>query len=367
MANILETSRLSLRPITLSDRDAFIPILGCPDVMQYSMTGAMDKEQISTTISNWMASYDQYGFGPWALIYEGKLIGYAGLDVRIVEEQERTQITFRLAKEYWGKGMATEVAVAVRDYAFGSLQKEEIIAIVDPENTASIHTITKIGMVFEKAVIYGGLSLHVYKIVQDKTICEAYEQIASWFDQARSKHLMEKEYLQFVLKHVKPGSHILDLGCGTGEPIARFFIENGMKVTGIDGAASMIAMCKERFPAMQWQLGCMRTIDLKKQFDAVIAWDSFFHLTPDEQRAMFAIFKKHLTPGGILVFTAGRKYGEVYGTMDGHRFYHASLDSEEYRKLLAEHGFTLLLHKVEDPDCGEHTVWVAAYEPSMPE
>lgn len=166
MANILETARLFLRPVTLADSEAFTPVLGCPEVMQYSMTGAMNNEQIIMTINSWMASYDQYGFGPWALIHEGTLIGYAGLDVRVVEEQERTQITFRLAKDYWGKGIATEIAIAVRDYAFRFLKKKEIIAIVDPKNTASIRTITKIGMVFDKAVIYGGLPLSIYKIEQ---------------------------------------------------------------------------------------------------------------------------------------------------------------------------------------------------------
>ena len=77
---------------------------------------------------------------------------------------------------------------------------------------------------------------------------------------------------------------------------------------------------------------------------------------------MFAVFKEHLADGGMLLFTSGTKDEEVYGMMDGQSFYHASVGLEEYRKLLAEHGFTVLLHKAEDPECGEHTVWVAKYE-----
>ncbi len=192
-------------------------------------------------------------------------------------------------------------------------------------------------------------------------ICASYEKIVDWYDNARTKTLMEKEYLDLVLTHLKPGTFILDLGCGTGEPIAKFFIENEMHVTGIDGSPKMIALCKERFPEQQWQVGDMRKINLNRKFDAVIAWDSFFHLSWDDQRKMFALFKAHIAEGGILIFTSGPKEGEIYSMMDGQSFYHASLSLEEYQKLLIEHGFTVLLHKVEDPNCGEHTVWVAKY------
>ncbi len=196
-------------------------------------------------------------------------------------------------------------------------------------------------------------------LADSKEICANYDKITNWFDNARTKTLMEKEYLDLCLKHLKPGADILDLGCGTGEPIAKFFIENGMKITGIDGSPKMIELCKQRFPQMDWQIGDMRKINLGKKFDAIIAWDSFFHLPSEDQRKMFSIFRQHISPDGTLVFTTGTENGEVYSTMDGHSFYHASLNLEEYRKLLVEHGFNILINKIEDPDCGEHTVWVA--------
>lgn len=192
-------------------------------------------------------------------------------------------------------------------------------------------------------------------------VCDSYNKISQWFDNARTKTLMEKEYLECMLKHLKPGAHLLDLGCGTGEPIARYFIKHGMKITGIDGAPKMIGFCRQRFPEMEWRIADMRTVHIDKTYDAVIAWDSFFHLTHQDQRQMFAIFKEHMADGGLLVFTTGKEEGEIYSMMDGEAFYHASLSLKEYRKLLAENGFFVLLHKVEDPDCGGHTVWVAEY------
>ncbi len=59
------------------------------------------------------------------------------------------------------------------------------------------------------------------------------------------------------------------------------------------------------------------------------------------------------------MFTSGPAYGEAIGSFAGERLYHASLDPAEYRALLAENGFAVVAHAVEDPGCGGHTVWLA--------
>lgn len=160
----IRTTRCRLRLFTLLDAEVLLPVLGSVDVMRYSMTGPMDLQSIRQTLEQWITLYGQYGFGPWAVMHEGQLIGYAGLDIRIIDNVEQVQITFRLAKEYWGKGLATELATAVRDYAFNTLRLHSIIAIINPSNVASERTLTKIGMQFEKAAIYGGLPLYIYHI-----------------------------------------------------------------------------------------------------------------------------------------------------------------------------------------------------------
>lgn len=189
-----------------------------------------------------------------------------------------------------------------------------------------------------------------------------YEEIVDWFDANRCKDLMEIEYLKFILKHIPQQGSILDLGCGTGEPIAQFFIQHGFFITGVDGSPKMIDLCKKRFPEMKWIVGDMTSINLHQKFDAVIAWDSFFHLSQDDQKKMFRIFNDHLHEAGILLFTSGPEKGEVFGNMNGREFYHASLDIDEYINLLKENGFSILLNKIEDPSCGLHTVWIVRKE-----
>ena len=186
-----------------------------------------------------------------------------------------------------------------------------------------------------------------------------YEKIADWFDKHRSRDLFEKSYLDKAISYLKPGATILDLGCGMGEPIAQYFIEQGFDLLGIDGSQKLIALAKKRFPSTQFLVEDMRNIDLKKKFDCVIAWHSLFHLLQDNQRKMFQIFANHVNQSGILLFTSGPDAGEVWGDNGGENLYHASLSADEYKELLEQHGFQLLIHNVEDVDCGGATVWMA--------
>jgi hypothetical protein len=143
------------------------------------------------------------------------------------------------------------------------------------------------------------------------------------------------------------------------EPVARYLIEQGHAVTGVDSAPAMLALCRERFPAHTWIEADMRTLALPRKFGGIVAWDSFFHLPPDDQRRMIAVFAAHAQPGAALLFTSGPGAGESIGEFEGEPLYHASLDPAEYRALLAQAGFTPLDYVANDPACGHHTVWLA--------
>ena len=121
----------------------------------------------------------------------------------------------------------------------------------------------------------------------------------------------------------------------------------------------MIALCEKRFPASSWHVADMRELALGERFDGLIAWHSFFHLKPEDQRPMFARFAAHAAPGAALMFTSGEEHGERIGEWRGEPLYHGSLDPGEYRRLLAGNCFAVVEHKVHDPECGDATVWLA--------
>ena len=190
-------------------------------------------------------------------------------------------------------------------------------------------------------------------------VYQRYDRIAEAYDASRSRHLMERPYLEQLADLIGPGVHILDLGCGMGEPIARYFLERGYAVTGVDAAKAMITLCRRRLAQGTWLLADMRNLSIGVDFDAVIAWGSFFHLGHEEQRAMFKCFARCTRRGGALLFTSGTEHGEVTHQMHGEPIYHASLDAGEYRRLLDANGFETVRFSPNDPECGAQTVWLA--------
>ena len=103
----------------------------------------------------------------------------------------------------------------------------------------------------------------------------------------------------------------------------------------------------------------MRHLALPRKFAGILAWDSFFHLTPADQRRMFQVFARHATPTTVLMFNTGPAHGESIGSYRGDPLYHASLNPDEYTALLGSIGFEVVAHAIEDwQTAGGRTVWL---------
>jgi 2-polyprenyl-3-methyl-5-hydroxy-6-metoxy-1,4-benzoquinol methylase len=187
-----------------------------------------------------------------------------------------------------------------------------------------------------------------------------YQRHAAVWDRLRSPgSLFERPWLDRFLALLAPGASILDVGCGAGLPISGYMIGKGFAVTGIDSSGPLIDLCRRRFPDREWVVADMRTLDLGRRFDGIVAWDSFFHLSPEDQLGMFAAFARHAGPRCALMFTSGPQHGSVLGEFEGEPLYHGSLDPDEYRALLEGIGFAVVDYVAEDPTCVEHTIWLA--------
>jgi SAM-dependent methyltransferase len=195
---------------------------------------------------------------------------------------------------------------------------------------------------------------------ESERIIGLYDENAAEWDRLRGPgSLFEKPWIDRFVELLGPGATILDLGCGSARPLATYLIGSGYAVTGVDSSPALVGLCRGRFPQNEWIAADMRTLDLERRFDGVLAWDSFFHLAHDDQRAMFPVFARHVQPRGALMFTSGPKPGEVLSEFAGEPLYHASLDASEYRLLLHRNGFQVVGHVAEDPACGQHTIWLA--------
>lgn len=189
-----------------------------------------------------------------------------------------------------------------------------------------------------------------FKDIEEQTQ-KVYESYAEEYDEKRNRDLFEKSYLDKVISHLTEGASVLDLGCGAGEPIARYLIEKGVNVTGLDYSHKMLSLCKERFPDHQWIFGDMRNLEVEDFFEAIISWGAFFHLTIDQQRDSLPKVCNLLKSNGVLLITVGHDEGEVTGTVAGQKVYHASLSKEEYERILEKCNLEVLEFNFQDPKC----------------
>ncbi len=194
-------------------------------------------------------------------------------------------------------------------------------------------------------------------------IIDHYERHARDWDADRNRHVgswNDKPWHDRFIAALPPAASVLDLGCGSGHPVARNMVERGLHVTGVDSSPSLISLCRRRLPDQDWLVGDMRSLRLRRQFDGILAWDSFFHLTPDDQRRMFSVFAQHAASSTVLMFNSGPDYGEAVGDYRGDHLYHASLSADEYTELLDGIGFDVIVHAIEDwATGGGRTVWLA--------
>ncbi|MEQ8292962.1 MAG: class I SAM-dependent methyltransferase [Roseovarius sp.] len=190
-------------------------------------------------------------------------------------------------------------------------------------------------------------------------VLEVYERNAARYDRERSRGLFERGWLDRFAGMIPEGGRVLDVGCGTGAPLAEYLTGLGFAVTGVDGAAGMIEIAWARRPEGDWRVADMRRLALEERFDGVLAWDSFFHLTRDEQRQVVPRLLRHLRPGGPLMLTVGPGDGEVIGQVGDEPIYHASLDQKEYARLIEAGGAEVVDFVAEDPTCDFHSVLLA--------
>jgi SAM-dependent methyltransferase len=193
-------------------------------------------------------------------------------------------------------------------------------------------------------------------------IIDHYERHARAWDADRNVHAApwnDKPWHDRFIASLPRGASVLDLGCGSGSPVAKHMAANGLRVTGVDSSATLISLCRERLPDHEWLVGDMRSLHLSRQFEGILAWDSFFHLTPDDQRRMFDVLARHAAQSAMLMFNTGPARGESVGEYRGDPLYHASLSLDEYRVLLSDAGFDVVAHAVEDRrNGGGRTVWL---------
>lgn len=145
---MLETSRLHLRRMQEEDVEALLRVFADPRVMASFGSPPFDRTQMERWVQRNLDHQEQYGYGLFSVILRenGRLIGDCGLEHMDVEGEPQTELGYDLRSDYWGRGLATEAAAAVRDYALGVLELPRLISVIRRGNEASRRVADKIGM-----------------------------------------------------------------------------------------------------------------------------------------------------------------------------------------------------------------------------
>lgn len=158
------------------------------------------------------------------------------------------------------------------------------------------------------------------------------------------------------------GAAVIDLGCGTGLPITKALVGEGLNVYAIDAAPSFVEAFRQNLPEIP--VACESVEDslfFERTFDGAVAWGLMFLLLPEAQRRLIKRLADILVPGGRLLFTscAGVEPLVWNDAMTG--LESRSLGAAEYRRLLSAVGLTVTS---EYEDEGQNHYFDACKEPS---
>ncbi len=154
----LLTSRLRLRRWQPEDQPLMAAINRDSEVTRY-LNRPVDDRSVDAFYGVVIDHWGQHGFGFYALERRqpeaaGRFIGFVGVayPTFLAEVADRPELGWRLARDAWGQGFATEAAVAVRDDAFARLRLPELISIIHPKNARSHRLASKLGMTIDRQV-----------------------------------------------------------------------------------------------------------------------------------------------------------------------------------------------------------------------
>ena len=145
----IKTQRLILRRWNPSDREPFYKMNSDPVVMEY-MPKMLTREESDGWVAGIEEHFEKHGFGLFAVEEKesGTFIGYTGLSIPRFESHFTpcVEIGWRLDKAFWGKGYATEAALAVLAMAFGPLGLREVVSFTSPLNQRSVAVMKRLKM-----------------------------------------------------------------------------------------------------------------------------------------------------------------------------------------------------------------------------
>jgi len=172
MKTFIETERLFMREIVEEDVHDMFELDNNVNVHKYLGNNPVQNlEKSKKIIEDIRGQYERNGIGRWAVIKKGsnEFLGWSGLkyeDHDINDKQGYYDIGYRFKEQYWGKGYATECAVASLEYGFTKMNWDKICAAAQIANVGSNKVLQKIGLKFIEEFDYRNTACNWYELTK---------------------------------------------------------------------------------------------------------------------------------------------------------------------------------------------------------
>jgi len=188
---------------------------------------------------------------------------------------------------------------------------------------------------------------------------ESYDQVAELYLEARDEW-QSTPHLDRLLVRLKPGSRILDVGCGAGVPIDSYLAERGLEVVGLDISPRQVELATKNVPAGRFETRDMQELrEGEFKVDAVISFYAIFHTPRGSHAKTFRTLASYLPPGGLMLVTMGA--GEWEGEEDllGARMWWSHYGVEKNRELIEAAGFRVVHEEIDSSADENHQIILA--------
>ncbi len=193
----------------------------------------------------------------------------------------------------------------------------------------------------------------------DDIVRKGYNKIASKYNASRHRFKNDKE-LEYFASLLPKRARILDAGCGAGVPVAKYLVEHGFIVTGIDFSTNMLKLAHQQVPEAEFLEGDMTQLMFPDEsFEGVISTYAIIHVPKEKHTLIYQNFFRDLKPGRILTFCTGSDEWEGTEEYMGTIMFWSHPSRETSLSLVKKAGFEIIRDEV--VECGGETpYWIFA-------
>jgi ubiquinone/menaquinone biosynthesis C-methylase UbiE len=196
-------------------------------------------------------------------------------------------------------------------------------------------------------------------IDKEELVRKGYDTLGEKFQKARPFFDIGKE-LEAFRTLLPKNAKVLDLGCGTGVPRTKFFVDSGFNVTGIDFSEKMIKYARKNVPDATFIQQDMTTIDFPENtFDGLIACYSIIHVPREKHPLLFKTIYSILKPGGVMLISLGSKEWEGTDEFLGTNMFWSYYSPQKSLRMIRDVGFQIIFDRM-IVGGGERHYWILA-------